>query len=394
MPILYNEVGRRHMLNENNLRNALKELRIKKGLTEAQVAARLGKTGNSYVNRIENGPTKINIETIQELCSVYQIAPFELLKMSSTTHSAQESKKGFFERSSFRGNVLSDEARTKIKEILPTLRKIGEVRNLLGRDPLKLEDISTSLDRSKLQSAPVARKYAREIAGEVRTFFGISQNSSINVADFILSNFNISLCGLDLGEDCWGLFSIDKLNNPLIIYSNSHKYLQRNVFTIAHELGHYLFNHDQLAIDCDKDTSTLAEKVANSFAQELLVPLASLRAVYDEFGFSLVEELKPHHIVTLCEHFRVSFFMMLICLKEAQKINETQLEKLKNFCINELEQEGESLGYYPDTYLSKVKTLKIQLRDLVLIALRKQKISFFDASRLLDEPEFELKAAL
>ena len=121
------------MINEAELRNRIKGLRIKNGLTEAEAASRLGKAGNSYINRIENGPTKLNIEILDELCSLYKVNPLELFQ-SDTPNESQPSAqpRGFFEKSSFRGmNNLENDSRELIKEQLSTLRKIGKLQKLL-----------------------------------------------------------------------------------------------------------------------------------------------------------------------------------------------------------------------------------------------------------------------
>lgn len=382
------------MINEQQLRMKIKDLRIKSGLTEAEVAQKLGKSGNSYVNRIENGPTKINIEILEELCSFYKISPLELFQTQQAASSPQQ-QKGFFEKSVFRAETSLDEnAKEEIKSVLPTLRKIGKIQKVLNREPVKLDDIAPELKNINLHSPFAAQATAREAAFAVRKFFKYDQNSSVDVASLCWNNLNIPICGLDLGTNCWGLYSSDKVGNPLIVYSNVHQFLQRNNFTIAHEVGHYLFTHDLLNIDCESSENNIIEKIANTFAQELLVPAVALREVYDDLGLSLVKDLKPHHIVLLANHFKVSFFMMIVVLRQTQKINSTTYSDLKEYCTTKLEQDSASLGYEPSKYFNHIKPLKNQLRELVLIALRKELISFFDASQLLDEPTAELKAAL
>src|SRR5262249_43453538 len=157
-------------------------------------------------------------------------------------------------------------------------------------------------------------------------------------------------CGINLGPNCWGMYSSDKFGNPLVIYSTSHKFSQRNIFTIAHEIGHYLFAHDQLNIDCENNDNNILEKITDTFAQELLVPSFALRQVYDDLGLSLMKEIRPHHIVTLCEHFKVSFFMILICLYQTQKINAVEFNTLKEFCFSRLSSQAQVLGYCPQKY--------------------------------------------
>ncbi len=148
--------------------------------------------------------------------------------------------------------------------------------------------------------------------------------------------------------------------------------------------------------NCDVGEKNLDEKIADAFAQELLVPEDVLRRVFDEMGLSLVKEIKPHHIVELTERFRVSFYMMALCLRGIDKISFDKFNELKGFSLNQLREEVESgrLNYSPNVYFTFNKTLKDQLKELALIALRKGLIGFFDAAKILDETEAEIKAAL
>lgn len=383
------------MINERTIRDRLKDLRAKSGLSEADVASRLGKSGNSYINRIENGPTKLNIEILQELSAFYKINPLDLLQEQQQLSVSKNTSKGFFEKSVFRGTeAIEENIRAQIKEHLPTLNKIGKIQKILGKEPVKLIDISSDFENINLKSPFAAQAKAKDAAKLIRNFFKLDQNASIDVSTFCWNYLNIPICGLNLGDNCWGMYSSDKNGNPLIIYSNSHVFTQRNVFTVAHEIGHYLFAHDYLNVDCDTEEHTVIEKIANTFAQELLVPSDVLRQVYDELGFSSLSQIKPHHVVTLCDHFKVSFFMMIVCLSQTKKITATNSDELKDFCVNQLRSASEDLGYYPDKYFSHHKSLHQQLRELVLIALRRKLISFFEASQVLDEPTAELKAAL
>lgn len=383
------------MINEKSIRENLKNLRTKSGLSEAEVAAKLGKSGNSYINRIENGPTKLNIELLQELSTFYKINPLELFQEGQQVPAVKNTTKGFFEKSVFRGTeAIEDHIRAQIKEHLPTLNKIGKIQKILGKEPIKLTDISSDFENITLKSPVAAQAKAKDVAKLIRNFFKLDQNASIDISTFCWNYLNIPICGLNLGDNCWGMYSSDKNGNPLIIYSNSHVFNQRNVFTVAHEIGHYLFAHDYLNIDCETEEHTIIEKIANTFAQELLVPSDVLRQIYDELGFSSVNQIKPHHVVTLCDYFKVSFYMMIVCLSQTKKIATNNSDDLKDFCINRLKGESENLGYYPEKYFSHTKSLHQQLRDLVLIALRRDLISFFEASQMLDEPAAELKAAL
>ncbi len=72
------------------------------------------------------------------------------------------------------------------------------------------------------------------------------------------------------------------------IYVNSEDAPHRQLFTVAHELGHFLLNHAQedygvllrLATPIDKDPF---EQEANAFAANLLVPQHMLKKILKEY---------------------------------------------------------------------------------------------------------------
>lgn len=104
-------------------------------------------------------------------------------------------------------------------------------------------------------------------------------------------------------DSAGGSISVDSRDNFTIFLSKatSHK---RDVFTIAHELGHY-FLHSRLGeiklkANRSEDIDE-AEREANSFAAAFLMPEKKLRKIYAE---------KDGNISALAEAFKVSLTAM------------------------------------------------------------------------------------
>ena len=97
------------------------------------------------------------------------------------------------------------------------------------------------------------------------------------------------------------------------IYINNDDPLTRQAFTVAHELGHYVLNHE------DKETKILwrnthepqgpLEQEANKFAAYLLVPPKFLEKIMHDFG------LTKNDVNLLARMFGVSQEMMKNRLK-------------------------------------------------------------------------------
>lgn len=117
-----------------------------------------------------------------------------------------------------------------------------------------------------------------------------SDNVPIDVIALALANgltisyFNPAKSKSDTLEKVSGL--LDKTNKT--IYINSTDSPERQRFTVAHELGHYIYNHDQDKFglnyrDGNRDRNS-AERQADDFAGEVLMPSPLVRKKLKEYS--------------------------------------------------------------------------------------------------------------
>ena len=379
-------------IDENTIRRRLKEIRKELGLTENDVAQKLGKTYNSYVSRIESGQQKLNIELINELASVYNIEPIVLFQESAQV---QNKPKDFFSRAEFRadphaqGHVLSDDTKNRIKVLLPSLRKLGKTLKAIDQPYLQLGDFYAPQKRINPKSQNEAKKIGQEAAKAFRIKFDVGFDPIANIQFFVWYYTKIPVCGIKLDPKCWGFYSKDNFENPLILYSTEHSFKERNVFTIAHELGHHFFNPEEGHADYndEEQNKTFSEAIADGFAQELLVPTNTLNAVFEDKGFNSSLKLKPQHIIDLCNYFNVSFRMMAYVLYLQKKIKIEEYNYFKNIKKNELQ----NLDYpAKDNQLESIN-IAYYLYDAVTKALRKGAINKLVASEILNKTTKEIE---
>lgn len=85
-------------------------------------------------------------------------------------------------------------------------------------------------------------------------------------------------------------------DGPCIFY-NSNAPVTRARFTVAHELGHYVLHRRQgIYFMCQENSKRLAERQANRFAAELLMPTGVVR-IYAGLVPSL-REISTHFLVS------------------------------------------------------------------------------------------------
>lgn len=176
----------------------------------------------------------------------------------------------------------------------------------------QIEDIAVQL----LQSSNC---YPRDISD-------LERSEGIDVKKVALF-LNIELVSYDFGEDVSGVLMRDD-QNAKIGYS-LHNGLKRQRFTIAHELGHYVLNHQRQGIFVDtpekyftlfrdQNSSTgedVQEREANAFAAAILMPktiLIDAASIIYKSGITRDEEYDI--VQTLAAKFNVSKLAMSIRL--------------------------------------------------------------------------------
>lgn len=108
-------------------------------------------------------------------------------------------------------------------------------------------------------------------------------------------------------------------NNQTYIGVNSNHHTNRQRFTIAHEIGHYIMGHESSEIIDDRfDKPVDQEKEANDFASELLIPKNIL--IKDI-------ENNSYDIPMLAKRYEVSEQVMAIRLLHSGLIKKIKIKK-------------------------------------------------------------------
>ena len=138
------------------------------------------------------------------------------------------------------------------------------------------------------KAKPLSRKKIQESANRLRNVFDISLEEAFPVVEFLEIvipelGYTIEICELSELKDEYALTrpkeKVLKIRED--VYVNATKNSPRDLFTIAHEIGHVFF-HDATSIalargDCKIQKFEDPEWQANTFAAELLVPSNALK---------------------------------------------------------------------------------------------------------------------
>ena len=140
-------------------------------------------------------------------------------------------------------------------------------------------------DYKKAENAAVELLKKYTIEEPLVPVFEIAQNEGLTIKMFNPDDQLRNVAGfLDIKEKT--------------IYVNSQEPANRQTFTIAHELGHYILEHEENKIGVllrypeirNKNKDPL-EQEANCFAAELLVPRDMLKKVKSEYNLSQKDDI-------------------------------------------------------------------------------------------------------
>ena len=155
----------------------IKELRENRGFSGEELASKIGKSGNSYISKIENGKREaINLKELIQISEALECSLDDLIGESD-----QSQRKTFWDNPKFREeDVIKENAKECINKILPKISKTYRINKQLGLEPVKLGWMGKILKKSQ----------AEALAQEVRHNFDLGK-WGIDIFALVKDLFNI-----------------------------------------------------------------------------------------------------------------------------------------------------------------------------------------------------------
>jgi Zn-dependent peptidase ImmA (M78 family) len=126
----------------------------------------------------------------------------------------------------------------------------------------------------------------------------------------------VDVAVLDVGPDEHGLTMRDPQRGAVFVGVARTRRPMRQRSTLAHELGHVVFDDGAGNATCDWSAPSPPESRANAFARHLLLPLGGLKAM---LGGS--KEVRPATLSAVVQRFLVSAQIAAIALEQAGYID-------------------------------------------------------------------------
>lgn len=209
-------------------------------------------------------------------------------------------------------------------------------------------------------------KFHRDIerdAIKLRKEYGINGYGIENIFS-LTEKMDIILIRYPMGKDTLcGFCTV--YEGKKVIVSNSNEILAREIFTIAHEIGHFQYDIDNYsnAIKIDKniedDANDKVEQRANLFAAAFLMPKSVLCEYIENELDKSYKELSSIDIVKIQSEFNVSysavvfrlFNLDLISIQHKNKLFEDRKQKTSRFLFDMINADKNLLYSYNKIYV-------------------------------------------
>lgn len=171
-----------------------------------------------------------------------------------------------------------------------------------------------------------------KVAESVRNECNITDYGFFNIFEAV-EKIGYRVIRYPIGIDSFLGIAILK-DSDRIVFSNSSQILSREIFSIAHEIGHHKLHisvqEDTIVCYDDFSERDRKEAEANFFAACLLMPQDKVeKFIRYELNDRSADIWNGLDIARLQTSFSVSYDMALIRLKTLNILNESEIEKLK-----------------------------------------------------------------
>ncbi len=346
-------------MDTKNIAQNIEQMMKVKGVSIEELSIRVG-LGATTLAQVIRGRLVPGSTLVMKIAEALDMESSELLSESVMLKSLR-----------FRSRTLNNAERLKRRE---SIRKAGMWLADYSALEKELDDTRPYLLENIVSSSPTAAAVTARGAlsvGEASPLYGLSN---------ILENGGIKVRVADFGfPKTWG-FSVGKGEGGPAIIINTGRYLtaERQLFTLAHELGHLILHHHTYEPSIESEHAG-EEKEANEFAGSFLLPQKAFVDTWDACeGLSFVTK-----VLKVKSIFSVSYQTVLIRLNASG--GATGLSELnRKFAIDYKRTYCHDLkNFYEPFSLSPSMLTPVRFSSLVKRAYEEKLVTFPRAAQML-----------
>ena len=281
-------------------------LRRRRGLTQSQLAERLGVARTTLV-AIESGERRVDSNEIIAIARALDARVHELARPNLATAGAAPRF-----RLAARGEVAEAELGQGVSLLEELGRAYLELESLSGI-PMRASPLDVIAASQLERMEP--RSSGEQAANQVRSALGLG-DGPIPDLDAELGAAGVRIFHLPLANRIAGIFLWGDEIGACVAVNAKHPSARRR-FSLAHELGHAI--RDREAGDVyfgEEDRKDPSEVFADSFAKELLLPRSNVLATFHSFVRGNAGRFSPSDIIAMSQVYGVSFQATALRLEE------------------------------------------------------------------------------
>ena len=361
-------------LDHRQLGERLKDARKARGLTQEEVATKLGILRTTLV-AIEKGDRRVTPGELIEMAKMFGRPISEFV----STRTNKEPFAPQFRLPPGQRNVTESE-----------LTPVTVEMESLARDYVELEEINAAVMRPTFPpmyalEVPGATPEQRgeEVAAEERTRLGLGDGPIADLRALLEEAVGVRVFYLNLPAKVGGLFACNDELGACIAINRNHPPTRGN-WSLAHEYGHFLTTRYLADVSFVHDHwgKVTAERFADSFAKNFLMPRTGVsRRLSDSMQALGKERPTIGTVLSLAHFYHVSAQAMFLRLEELKRIPSGTWNTLREKRGFKPEQARSALGLAGE---SRQPMLPIRYRQLALSAYEsKEKLTEGQLARKL-----------
>lgn len=271
-----------------------------------------------------------------------------------------------------------------IDAVMPALELAAQL------DRINFEVPDRELPQGYDRDSETPSQWGQRVAAEVRLNWGIRSGPIKDLAALIESRTGAMVMVAGLPDDVDGLTLVDPETQHAVLAARLTPHWERQRFTLAHELGHYLAG-DKVIEAVGEAGGSPTETAASEFARNFLVPRTDLAQLHGQPGH-VWDDLT---IAKTAWEYQVSPKVVAIQLDRENLINPTQVDRVAALSADTWSAVG---GWAPEraSLAAAAETRRVPpaLANRAIQAWRSDLLAVSALARLLDRKPSDVAAEL
>ena len=304
----------------------LKSARRAFGLTQEAVADKLGFVRTTII-AIEKGERRVTADELLAFAGCYGRNVSELMKQSAFTEALTPQ---------FRAALPNSQLETPFPE--DELFRVCHELEARAEDNLELEQICNApLPKDYPTQYPLEdsrispEQFAEDVAQEERNRLGLGDAPVSDLRAVFEEAVGLRVFFYAMPPSVAGIFGYNDRLGGCIGVNIGHPWYRGNR-SLAHEFGHFLTTRFYADVDIMQKGrwgKLRAERFADSFAANFLMPRSGVNRRLSEVEMSRKERITIADLVTLADYFGVSVQAMCLRLESLKRIQTGSWDRLK-----------------------------------------------------------------